>query len=50
MPTRHRWGWILFLVSAVLFTAAGIRDDDPIVIAASVVFGLACVLFLIRGE
>jgi hypothetical protein len=35
-----------FIVSAVLFTWAGVRAGDGIVIAASIVFGLACVLFL----
>ena len=46
MPFRHRLGWYLFLASAVLFTAAGIRDGDVVIVAASVVFGLACLLFL----
>lgn len=46
MPIRDAMGWVLFLVSAVLFAAAGVRSDDPLVISGSVVFGLACVLFL----
>ena len=36
------------MVSAVLFTAAGVRDGDILVVGASVVFGLACLLFLMR--
>ena len=46
MPRLHRLGWILFLVSAVLFLAAGLRGGDWLVVAGSVVFGAACVLFL----
>lgn len=46
MARPHRLGWILFIVSAVLFAAAGIRDGDWLVTAASIVFGAACVLFL----
>lgn len=48
MPRRHRIGWILFLVSAVLFTTAGARDGDLLVVSASVVFGVACLFFLLR--
>ena len=44
---HHRVGWIGFLVSAGLFTAAGIRAEDWLVVSASVVFGLACVVFLV---
>ncbi|MFP3883106.1 MAG: hypothetical protein ACLFRT_04335 [Actinomycetota bacterium] len=46
MPALHRLGWILFLISAVLFATAGIRSGDWLVVAGSVVFGGACVLFL----
>ncbi len=41
------WGWILFLVCAVAFTAAGVRDGDVLVTAGSVLFVIACVLFLV---
>jgi len=41
------WGWILFLVCALLFIAAGLRDGDLLVTAASLVFLVACVLFLL---
>lgn len=47
MPREHRAGWLLFLLSAALFTAAGVRSGDGLVIAGSVVFGLACLLFLV---
>ncbi|MFP3915576.1 MAG: hypothetical protein ACLFWM_11925 [Actinomycetota bacterium] len=43
-------GWILFLASAILFTWSGIRAGDWLVIWASVVFGLACILFLVADD
>lgn len=42
------WGWILFLACAVLFVGIGIRDDDGVMIAGSLLFLAACVLFLAR--
>ena len=46
---RHaeRVGWVMFIASAVLFTASGVRSHDPLAVAASLVFGVACVLFLL---
>jgi uncharacterized membrane protein YhhN len=41
------WGWVLFLVCAVLFTAAGLRDGDVLITVGSLVFLVACVLFLV---
>ncbi len=46
MHRAHRLGWLLFILSAALFTWSGIRAGDTIVVAASVVFGAACALFL----
>ena len=46
----HQLGWSLFIVSAVLFTWAGARSGDWLVVAASVVFGVACVLFLVATD
>ncbi len=40
------WGWVLFLLSALAFTAAAIRDGDVLVAVASLLFLAACVLFL----
>lgn len=37
----------MFIASAVLFTASGVRSHDPLAVAASLVFGVACVLFLL---
>lgn len=41
------WGWILFLVCALLFGAAGLRDGDVLITVGSVLFLVACVLFLV---
>lgn len=41
------WGWILFLVCALLFTAAGLRDGDLLITVGSLLFLVACVLFLV---
>ena len=50
MHVNHRIGWALFLASALVFVAVGLRDGDVLVTAASVLFGLACVLFLLPGD
>lgn len=47
MSRLNRSGWLLFLLSAVLFAVSGIRSGDWLVISGSVVFGAACVLFLL---
>ncbi len=41
------WGWVLFLLSAIAFTAASIRDGDVLMAIASLFFLAACVLFLV---
>lgn len=41
------WGWILFLLSAVVFVAVGIRDGDALMTLGSALFLAACVLFLV---
>ena len=40
-------GWILFLICAPLFLVSGLRSGDLWTVAASVVFGVGVVLFLI---
>jgi glucan phosphoethanolaminetransferase (alkaline phosphatase superfamily) len=40
-------GWILFVICAVLFILSGIRFGDVLMITASVIFLLACVVFLV---
>ena len=45
-----RWqlaGWLLFMVCAILFIAAGLKHHDPLTIAGSVVFLVACFFFVI---
>jgi hypothetical protein len=42
-----RWGWVLFLICALLFIAAGLRDGDLLITVGSVLFLVACVLFLV---
>lgn len=37
----------MFLASAVLFAWSGARSGDWLVVSASVVFGVACALFLV---
>lgn len=41
------WGWILFLLCAVVFVAVGIRDGDALMTLGSALFLAACVLFLV---
>ena len=40
------WGWILFIICAVLFIASSIRNHDPLSLAASFAFLLGCVVFI----
>lgn len=50
---KHRLptiGWLLFLVSAILFAWSGVRSGDWVVVWASVAFGFACLLFLLAGD
>lgn len=45
-----RWqlyGWILFIACALLFIAASVIDRQPLVLAGSLIFLLACFFFLI---
>lgn len=41
------YGWILFVVCALFFIAAGIVGREPLVFAGSLLFLLACMFFLI---
>jgi hypothetical protein len=40
-------GWILFLICSVLFIISGVRAQDIITIAASIIFLFGCVVFMI---
>lgn len=41
-----RTGWLLFIVSAGFFVASSIRSGDPLALAGSMFFLLACFFFL----
>jgi predicted membrane channel-forming protein YqfA (hemolysin III family) len=43
----HLIGWLLFLVCAVLFLVSGVNTGDGLLIAGSVVFLVACIVFLV---
>jgi predicted membrane channel-forming protein YqfA (hemolysin III family) len=43
----HFLGWILFILCAVLYTASSIRNHDVLAIAASILFLVGCVVFMI---
>lgn len=58
MPDHHQktekielklqlWGWGLFILSAGFFTAASIRAGDMLSLLGSLLFLVACILFLI---
>jgi choline-glycine betaine transporter len=40
------WGWGLFVACAVLFILSGVRAGDILTITASVLFLLACMVFI----
>lgn len=41
------WGWILFVVCALLFITSSIIYRDFVALAGSLVFLIACILFLV---
>lgn len=43
----HLWGWILFIICAAFFIAASIKDDNALTLIGSIIFLVACVVFLI---
>jgi predicted membrane channel-forming protein YqfA (hemolysin III family) len=40
-------GWILFIVCAILFIASSLKNQDMLNFIGSVIFLIACILFLI---
>jgi hypothetical protein len=40
------WGWILFIVCALIFIASSIRVGDGLMLVGSLFFLVACFLFL----
>ena len=47
MQRLDGWVWILFLLGALLFTAAGLRDGDVLITAGSVLFLVASAVPLV---
>ena len=43
----HLWGWLLFLVCAVLFIIASVESGSIASFVGSSIFLIACVIFLI---
>jgi len=41
------WGWILFIVCAGFFIASGVAGGDILGIVGSIIFLVACVVFII---
>jgi hypothetical protein len=44
--TTQLWGWVLFILCAILFILSGIRAGDILTTAGSIVFLIACMVFL----
>jgi len=47
------WGWILFIICAGFFIASSLINGDTLALSASVIFLVACFVFLIplmRGK
>jgi hypothetical protein len=40
-------GWVLFVICAILFIISGIRMRDVVSTAASIMFFLGCVVFIV---
>lgn len=43
----HLLGWVLFLMCACCFIAASIKSGDTLYLIGSIVFFIACILFII---
>lgn len=41
------FGWILFILCAIFFLASGINNQDALTIIGSVIFLIACIVFII---
>ena len=41
------WGWILFIVCALIFIASSIRMGDMLMLIGSIFFLVACFVFLV---
>ena len=45
--SMHQIAWLLFLVCGIIYLAASVRDGDLLMIAGSVCFLVAVILFLL---
>ncbi len=43
----HLAGWVLFILCALFFIASSIKNGDALALIGSVVFLLACLLFIV---
>lgn len=41
------WGWILFIICAVFFITSGLVNKDMFTLVGSVIFLIACIVFII---
>jgi len=41
------WGWILFLMCAILFLVSSAQSRDVLMLVGSILFLVACVVFMI---
>lgn len=41
------WGWVLFLLCALAYTGAGLRDGDLLLTVGGVLFLAGCIVFLV---
>ena len=43
----HLFGWILFIICAMFFLASSLKNQDILTCIGSIVFLIACIVFLI---
>ena len=43
----HLWGWLLFVVCAGFFIASSIESNDILGLIGSIIFLIACVVFIV---
>lgn len=50
MNSYQRFGWVMFLLSGVVFLIVGIRASDPLTVAGAVVWMIGCGAFLMDRD
>jgi predicted membrane channel-forming protein YqfA (hemolysin III family) len=43
----HLWGWLLFVVCAGFFIASSVESSDILGLIGSIIFLIACVVFIV---